>query len=206
MTEAALNPKTPKAQATRASLVMAAAELLREEGPAAVTYRGVSKRAGAASSSVGYYFDSVNQLLGEAGRFNIQLWSERAELVAAQAQELDEGECRERATMLLIAACLPDDEATLPAHYAQLIAASDAPAVTDAYQTGHGELHDAVAAILKRAGLAGFPPSLVSMLVDGAAVAALSEGRNVHETAEAVLGQAIDLYERSQARVGCGCS
>ena len=54
MTEAALNPKTPKAQATRASLVMAAAELLREEGPAAVTYRGVSKRAGAAYSSVGY--------------------------------------------------------------------------------------------------------------------------------------------------------
>lgn len=197
MTEAALNPKTLKAQATRASLVTAAAALLREEGPAAVTYRGVSKRAGAASSSVGYYFDSVNQLLGEAGRFNIRLWSERAELVAAQAQELTGEECREHAVTLLVAACLPDDETTFPAHYAQLIAAADAPEVTDAYQTGHGELHRAVDSILERAGLAGFPSSLVSMLVDGAAVGALSEGRNVRQTAETALRQAIELFERA---------
>lgn len=197
MVDAALNPKTAKAQATRMSLVEAAAELLREGGPSAVTYRGVAKRAQAASSSCGYYFESMNQLLGEAGRFNIRLWSRRAEGVAARAEKLTPEECREQVVGLLIDACLPDGEATLPAHYAQLIAAADAPAVTEAYQTGHDELYRAVETILQRAGLEGFPAPLVSILVDGAAVGALSEGRNVHRTAETVLRQAIELFERA---------
>ena len=62
-------PKSLKAQITRTSLVLAAAALLREEGPKAVTYRKVAKWAGAASSSVGYYFDSVTELLHEAGMY-----------------------------------------------------------------------------------------------------------------------------------------
>lgn len=195
MADAALNPKTTKAQATRASLVAAAAELLREDGPSAVTYRGVAKRAGAASSSVGYYFESMSQLLGEAGRYNIRLWGERAENVAAHAATLSEDECREQAVPLLIAACLPSDEPTLSAHYAQLIAVSGEPVVTKAYQQGHARLYDAVAAILDRAGYGGFPAPLVGTLVDGVAVTALSEGLNVHETAEAVLRQALALFE-----------
>ena len=74
MAETSQTPKSLKAQITRTSLVLAAAALLREQGPKAVTYRKVAKWAGAASSSVGYYFDSVTQLLHEAGRYNIQLW------------------------------------------------------------------------------------------------------------------------------------
>ena len=67
MGESSQTPKSLKAQITRASLVLAAAALLREEGPGAVTYRRVAKWANAASSSVGYYFDSVTELLQEAG-------------------------------------------------------------------------------------------------------------------------------------------
>ena len=89
MAETSQTPKSLKAQITRTSLVLAAAALLREQGPKAVTYRKVAKWAGAASSSVGYYFDSVTQLLHEAGRYNIQLWAERAEKAASTAEGLE---------------------------------------------------------------------------------------------------------------------
>ena len=108
MGETSQTPKSLKAQITRTSLVLAAAALLREQGPKAVTYRKVAKWAGAASSSVGYYFDSVTQLLHEAGRYNIQLWSERAEKAASAAEGLSPEECRRQVADLLVRACLPD--------------------------------------------------------------------------------------------------
>ena len=105
MAETSQTPKSLKAQITRTSLVLAAAALLREQGPKAVTYRKVAKWAGAASSSVGYYFDSVTQLLHEAGRYNIQLWAERAEKAASAAEGLEPEECRRHVIDLLIRAC-----------------------------------------------------------------------------------------------------
>ena len=56
-------PKSIKARITRASLVVAAAAIMQEEGPSAVTYRSVAKRANTAASSTGYYFDSISDLL-----------------------------------------------------------------------------------------------------------------------------------------------
>ena len=93
MAETSQTPKSLKAQITRTSLVLAAEALLREQGPKAVTYRKVAKWAGAASSSVGYYFDSVTQLLHEAGRYNIQLWAERAEKAAVSYTHLLVKDC-----------------------------------------------------------------------------------------------------------------
>ena len=113
MSEANQTPKSLKAQITRTSLVLAAAALLREQGPKAVTYRKVAQWAGAASSSVGYYFESTNQLLYEAGRYNIQLWAERAENSAATAESMDQADCRKHLVNLLISASLPD-EVVLP--------------------------------------------------------------------------------------------
>ncbi len=129
-------PKSLKAQITRTSLVLAAAALLRERGPEAVTYRKVAEWAGAASSSVGYYFDSVTELLYEAGCYNIELWIARAEKVAQAADAFSPEECRERVVDLLLEACLPDDTVSMPAHYAQLIASAEAPVVTEAYRKG----------------------------------------------------------------------
>lgn len=166
MTKPLSKPKSLKAQITRTSLVLAAAALLRERGPEAVTYRKVAEWAGAASSSVGYYFDSVTELLYEAGRYNIELWIARAEKVAQAADALDPEECRERLVDLLLEACLPDDTVSMPAHYAQLIAASEAPVVTEAYRKGREALDAAVNRILVRAGVS-LTPSLVVALVDG---------------------------------------
>lgn len=194
MSEATQTPKSLKAQITRTSLVLAAAALLREQGPKAVTYRKVAKWAGAASSSVGYYFDSVTELLHEAGRYNIQLWAERAEKAADAAEELTPEECRKQLVELLIRACLPDDSIVPAAHYAQLIAAAESDVVTEAYQKGRVLLDAAITRILARADVP-LPARVVGSIVDGAAVAGISEGYSVHELAADLLQQVIDVYE-----------
>lgn len=195
MADASQTPRSLKAQITRTSLVLAAAALLREQGPKAVTYRKVAKWAGAASSSVGYYFDSASQLLYEAGRYNIQLWTERAEKAASAAEALDRDACRDQLPELLVQACLPDTSVVPSAHYAQLIAAAESDSVTEAYQNGRAALDAAVGRILTHADV-DLPPNLVGALVDGAAVAALSEGRDVREHALALLREAFELYRR----------
>lgn len=196
MAEASQTPKSLKAQITRTSLVLAAAALLREQGPKAVTYRKVAKWAGAASSSVGYYFDSVTQLLHEAGRYNIQLWAERAEKAASAAEGMDVERCRECAVELLVRACLPDESVVPSAHYGQLIAAAESDVVTEAYQKGRVSLDAAIGRILAHAGI-NMEPRMVGVIVDGAAVAAISEGYNVREFAAGLLTDAIEVYEQA---------
>ena len=190
MTKPLAKPKSLKAQITRTSLVLAAAALLRERGPEAVTYRKVAEWAGAASSSVGYYFESVTDLLYEAGCYNIELWIARAEKVAQAAEALSGEECREQVVDLLVEACLPDDTVSMSAHYAQLIAASEAPVVTEAYRKGREALDAAVNRILVRADVS-LAPSVVGALVDGGAVKAISEGYDVREVVRDLLEAAI---------------
>ena len=184
-------PKSLKAQITRTSLVLAAAALLREQGPKAVTYRKVAQWAGAASSSVGYYFSSVTELLHEAGQYNIQLRAQRAEKAAVAAEALDTHECRNQVASLLVQACLPDRPAVLSAHYAQLIAAANSPMVTEAYRKGRTALDAAIARILTHANVP-LEPRIALALVDGAAVEALSEGYDVREMAANILTEAIE--------------
>ena len=180
---------TPHVQVSPEKLEAAAA-LLRERGPEAVTYRKVAEWAGAASSSVGYYFESVTDLLYEAGCYNIELWIARAEKVAQTADALSDEECRERVVDLLVEACLPDDTVSMSAHYAQLIAASEAPVVTEAYRKGREALDAAVNRILVHAGVS-LAPSVVGALVDGGAVKAISEGYDVREVVRDLLKAAI---------------
>ncbi|CAK7034720.1 MAG: hypothetical protein PEGG_01458 [Paraeggerthella hongkongensis] len=196
MSETTQTPKSLKAQITRTSLVLAAAALLREQGPKAVTYRKVAKWAGAASSSVGYYFDSVTQLLHEAGRYNIQLWAERAEKAASAAEGMEVEECRKHVVDLLIRACLPDDSVVPSAHYAQLIAAAESEVVTEAYQKGRVSLDAAIGRILSHAQI-DMPPRMAGTIVDGAAVAAISEGYDVSSFASELLASAIEVYGRA---------
>lgn len=197
MGEANQTPKSLKAQITRTSLVLAAAALLREQGPKAVTYRKVAQWAGAASSSVGYYFESTNQLLYEAGRYNIQLWAERAENSATTAESMDQADCRKHLVNLLISASLPDDSVNPAAHYMQLLAASESEDVTEAYRNGRVQLDQAVGHILKHAGV-DMPSHIVGVVVDGAAVTAVSEGRDVRELAAELLKDVLAAFERDE--------
>lgn len=192
MAKALSKPKSLKAQITRSSLVIAAAALLRERGPEAVTYRKVAEWAGAASASVGYYFDSRADLLYEAGCYNIEMWIGRAEHAAKLAKNMDQEQCRRQMVNLIMKACLPDDPTSLSGHYAQLIAAKDAPEVTEAYRKGSSRLNAAVSTIVEQADVP-ISPELIGALVDGAAVRAISEGLDVRETVEKVLEAEIAL-------------
>ncbi|WP_165247876.1 TetR/AcrR family transcriptional regulator [Adlercreutzia sp. ZJ141] len=193
MNEAVKNPKSLKAQITRTSLVLAAAALLREEGPGAVTYRKVAKWAGAASSSVGYYFESTSQLLQEAARYNMQLWIQRADNVAAEAESMDCAKCRANVVDLLVKACLPNEDTQLSAHYLQLLLADESPSVTEAYRTGRASLNRAIERIVTRSGVA-LSSDMVSILVDGAIVQGISEGRSAREFATEVLNTYIETH------------
>lgn len=183
--------QTVKAQITRASLVVAAAALLRSQGPASVTYRRVAEWADASSSSVGYYFDSINDLLREAADYNIRLWGQRAEKAADEAEAMDTAAACDQCVALLLKACLPEDFTVPAAHYAQLISAAESDVVTEQYRVGRKRLDAAVARILDRAGIERLSPRMVAVIVDGAAVAGISEGYPVREMAEKLLSEAV---------------
>ena len=183
---------TVKAQLTRASLIVAAAVILRESGPGSVTYRRVAEKASAASSSVGYYFDSIEALLGEAADYNMRLWSTRAERAAEYAESLILADCRENVVDLLLSACLPEEFTNPAAHYEQLLKASESPVVTEAYKRGRVRLDSAVERILQRSGF-DIDPRLLIAVVDGAAVAGISEGLNVRENARSLIKGVLAL-------------
>lgn len=186
--------RTLKAELTRERLVDSAASILREEGSHAVTFRKVAMRAEVSPSSPNYYFDSIAELLREAGFLNIALWAQRAENAAERAERLSPEECRESLVGLVLEACLPHDSEGLSNHYAQLLAAAESSEASDAYREGRLRLDAAVQRILTAAGSA-LSPGTVIALVDGAAVAAISEGRSVIETAAALLRRALTVRE-----------
>ena len=85
-----------------------------------------------------------------------------------------------------IIAIEPDDSVNPAAHYMQLLAASESEDVTEAYLNGRVQLDQAVGRILKHAGV-DMPSHIVGVVVDGAAVTAVSEGRDVRELAAELL-------------------
>lgn len=163
--------------------------MLRESGPSNVSMRNVARRVGASLSAMTYYFDSADEMLEEAGRLNIARWAERAEKVAEQAESGEPPEGLDSAISLVLRATLPK-KSPLLGHYSQLLAAGASTPVTRAYNTGRGRLNLAVARVLKVAGIRS-PAELVIAIVDGAAVSALSEGRDVHETARRYLEELL---------------
>jgi predicted ribosome-associated RNA-binding protein Tma20 len=86
---------------------------------------------------------------------------------------------------------LPDKTISIAAHYAQLIASSDAPTVTEAYKKGREHLNSAVNRVLVHAGVA-ISPDIIVALVDGGAVRAVSEGYDVFAIVHNTLEEAIN--------------
>lgn len=190
-----VSPKFLKAQITHASLVLAAAALLREEGPEAVSYRRVAKMAGAASSAVGYYFDSLDEMLQEAEGYNIQLWVGRSETVAKAAEDMTPARCRKMCAKLLAGACLPDKRSSPFARYCQLISVVDGSLVVEEYRKGYRAVEGNLARILAHAGV-HLDVALVMAVADGAAVGALSEGYNVRAFAERMLRDIVEATDQ----------
>lgn len=91
----------------------------------------------------------------------------------------------EDAIEVILAACLPMDEGLL-GHYLQLVAAGASEPVSRSYRTGRSRLNAAIGRVLDHVG-SPCPAHVVIAIIDGAAVSALSEGRDVRETARDLL-------------------
>jgi DNA-binding transcriptional regulator YbjK len=183
-------PATNKGQRRRQEIVEGAAAILREQGPSGVSHRTVAQRVGCSLSATTYYFSGLDDLLSEAGRVNIARWASRAERVA-EATETDRRPTTRKGKIdAILKATLPTDEEML-GHYLQLVAAGESPPVSRAYRTGRDRLNAAVTRVLGRLEVP-WSAELIIAVVDGACVSALSEGRDVRETArqrlEALLG------------------
>lgn len=177
--------KTSKGARRRQDIIQAAAEILNELGPQAVTHRAVAARAECSLSATTYYFDGLEELLTEAATLNIRSWANRAERAASDAMSHPLPDGLPERTELLLRACLPA-EGSLAAHYLQLVGASQSPLVTRAYQRGR-YLLDAELARLLNAMEIPMRPSHLMAIVDGAAVSALSEGLDIRETAQRIV-------------------
>ncbi|PIF03500.1 MAG: TetR family transcriptional regulator, partial [Propionibacterium sp.] len=175
-------------------LIEAAAELLREGGPASVSMRNVAGRVGSSLSATTYYFANADELLEAAGRVNIALWAERAEGVAEAAEATPTPRDTTAAIDLILNATLPKDSPLL-GHYSQLIAAGTSLPVARAYNTGRDRLNLALGRVLRVVQI-NLPAELVISVVDGAAVSALSEGRDVRKTARRYLAELLDLASK----------
>ena len=186
---------TDKGARRRAEIVQAAADILRESGPGAVSHRAVAHRVGCSLSATTYYFTGLNDLLEEAGRLNIARWATRAELVAERVDAESVPADLSGKLEIVLAACLPSDEESMP-HYLQLIAAGAVPGIARAYRTGRSRLNGALGRVLRRIG-SPQDPELIMAVVDGAAVSALSEGRDVRVTARQLL-EAVLLSDLSR--------
>ncbi len=199
-------PKFLKAQITHASLVLAAAALLREEGPQSVSYRRVAKMAGAASSAVGYYFDSCEELLREAEEYNIQLWIRHADEVACAAESMPRARCRAACPKLLASVCLPDRRSDPIARYLQLISVERDTSIVEEYRKGYNAIAESVTRILEHAGIE-IGPRIVMAVADGAAVSALSEELDLRRLAQSLLRDIIEIadgaaHDRSRLATG----
>lgn len=187
-------PSTPVARRARGelrrmALVEAAAAIIREEGPVAVSHRAVARRVGCSLSATTYYFSGLDELLTEAGKVNIRMWARRAEKVAEDIEKSAAPETKDEAISLILRACLPPTD-SLENHYLQLLEAARTAPVASAYAAGREQLDDAIARVLCHVGI-DISPQLVVAVVDGSAVSALSEGRDVRQTAREMLTQIL---------------
>lgn len=173
----------------RDALVAATVELLVEQGPGVVSHRAVAARAGASLSATTYYFADLDELLAAAGQEVVRRWAEHARATVARraGAATDDGSDDGAVGVLvdmLVDAVLPAGD--VRSHYVHLVGAGALATLATAYAEGRSGLDAAVDAL----GLP-LPAAVLVALVDGAAVAALSEGRDVRAHARTVVAAAL---------------
>ncbi|VTR78178.1 TetR/AcrR family transcriptional regulator [Cellulomonas hominis] len=183
--------RTAKGDRRRDELARAAADLVREDGPSALSHRAVAARAGVSLSATTYYYSGLDALAAAAGAALVDDWVAHAEGVLARV--VAAAAPQDAAEVLVDAVLPPGDDAVLRAHYEQLVTAGRVPALAAALGEGRARLDDVLGCLLAALGSgargrAGDPgPAVVLALVDGAVVAALSEGRDVRAGARDLL-------------------
>lgn len=165
----------------------ACAELINVRGPSAVTHRAVAEHAGTSLASTTYYFASLDQMLEAAGELLVDTWVRNAVTVLDDDAAVSAAATGRERAMLVVRAVLPagDDDA-VRAHYENLVGAGRSEPLAWGYAAGRDRFDAVIDDLLMRLGTDLGATSAVA-LVDGAAVAALNEGRGVHEHATSLV-------------------
>jgi TetR/AcrR family transcriptional regulator, regulator of biofilm formation and stress response len=175
--------RTAKGGRRREQVVRAAVDLVREEGPGALSHRSVAQRAGVPLAATTYYVGGLDDLAAAAGAGLVDAWVAHAEQVLARSSG-----STDPAGVVVEALLPPGDDAAVAAHYELLLAARQVPALAAALRGGRDRLDAVLAALLAVVvPRAGWSPPMVLAVLDGAVVAALSEGRPVRAAARVLL-------------------
>lgn len=184
-------PATDKGRARRSVIVQAAADLLTDGGPPAVTHRAVATRAGVPLGSTTYYFADRDELLAaaiEQARFADVA---RARAAADQpAQRGSPGLARRLVDVVVGHGRLTDPD-RVSAHYQRFLGAALTAAGHTSVRAWNRELRDAVADTLHRHGRVAVPADVVLALVDGCVLAWLVEEAHDDGTG-ALVGRVLD--------------
>lgn len=181
--------RTAKGDRRREQLARAAADLVRAEGPAALSHRAVAARAGLPLAATTYYYRGLDDLAAAAGSALVADWVAHADGVLRRVRS--RAAPTDPVGAVVEAVLPPGDDAAVRAHYEQLLAAARVPALAAALGAGRVRLDAVLAELLTALGLDGVAPATALALVDGAVVAAASEGRPVRQTARALLAGAL---------------
>ena len=173
-----------------ASFAEAAANLLRAEGPRAVTAERVAASMGKDAAQVETEVGNTDELLHEAAERNAISWVKRAEAAADHAESLSSQEASEQLVDLLLEACLPAGDTISVNHYVQLMTAADSDVVVGVYRQMSPRINAAISRILYHA-RADVEPWLVVSVVDGSAIKGISEGILVRKVAREQLSKLL---------------
>lgn len=190
--------RQPRGAARRDAIVTAAAALVLDVGPAALTHRTIAQRADVPLAATTYYFASLDDLVGAAGTLLAESWATHADrVVEALVAEVAPAPVRtvERRCAVLVDAVLPSgDDRAVRGHYEHLVSAGRDEVLAAAYASGRAGLDAAVTRLVELLGVQAGPEVVVAV-VDGAAVSALSEGRDVRVHAELLLRRLLLTLE-----------
>lgn len=171
----------------RTALIEAAADVLMEDGLAALSHRAVAARAQLPLASTTYYFASADDLRDEALQHVATTWAARAGAAVDALPATVDAAHAARAVVTIIGADIPRGQMLLM--YERYLDAGRHPRLRPVVTAWNARLTRLVQDVLARAGLPADQDSarLVLGVADGVAVTALAEGAEPGVAVGAVL-------------------
>jgi DNA-binding transcriptional regulator YbjK len=187
--------RTGRGERRRQLLVQAAADLLLDEGLAALSHRAVAAWAGVPLAATTYYFDSLEDLRDEALQALVRSWLEQAAAVVDALPSRIGPVRAARAVAAVVGTDAPGPQQLLL--YERYLEAGRHERLRPLVADGNRRLLALVREVLRRAGLpAGAGDGrLVLAVVDGAAVTALAEGASPDDAVRTALGRLLRLLQ-----------
>jgi DNA-binding transcriptional regulator YbjK len=168
-------PLTDKGRARRSAIASAAADLLLDAGPPAVTHRAVAQRAGVSLGSTTYYFADRDELLAAAIERARSADVARARAAADQPPGRGRRGLACRLVDVVVGVGRLADADRVAAHYQRFLGAARTEPGRSSVSRWNRELREAVASTLGRHRGPEGSADAVLALVDGCVLAWLVE-------------------------------